>query len=402
MPKRIPVDELRPGMHVEDIGLHWIDAPYLYSRPGPVCSIREIETIKRQGYKYVYIDPEKGTADAGLNSGIEGLDPMGRAAPDHAPDPPEVTLEEELPVAAKIYVDTLQYVHRLLAGFVDNGPELFEEARSHVDALLQSVARNQNALLTLSKLREHDQYTYTHCVNVAALSIIVGRSQGLTREEQVLLGTAGLFHDIGKEHIPRHILGKPGRLTDAEYRIVRRHPEEGYAIMRGLPGISGRVLRAILEHHEKHNGTGYPARLSGDQIDPLSAIVTVADIYDALTSDRIYRKSVVMQRALQILFSMRGEELRAELVEQFVKCMGVYPPGSFVRLSNGAYGVVTEVDSERLLQPKVRVILDRGMLPVKPRLIDLARLRREEVDALRIESCLDPREFGVDLAQALS
>jgi putative nucleotidyltransferase with HDIG domain len=402
MLKRIPVDELRTGMHVEDIGMHWIDAPYLYSRTGPIGSSREIESIKRQGYKYAYIDPEKGIPVEGTRSGIEGLGQMCKAAPDPAPVCPEVPFEEELTVAAKVYADALLYVRRLLAGFVEKGPALYEEARPHVDALLESVIRNQNALLTLSKLREHDQYTYTHCVNVAALSMIVGRHQGLPREEQILLGTAGLFHDIGKEHIPRHILGKPGSLTDAEYRIVRRHPEEGYAIMRGVPGISGRILRVILEHHEKHNGTGYPARLSGDQIDQFSGIVSMADIYDALTSDRIYRKSVVMQRALQILFAMRGEELRADLVEQFVKCMGVYPPGSFVRLSNGVYGVVTEVDTERLLLPKVRVILDGGMLPVKPRLIDLARLRRTGVDALRIDTCLDPRAFGVDMAQALS
>ena len=400
MIRKVVLDALKPGMYVEDIGIHWIDAPYLYSRPGMLSSHREIDALRCQGFRYAYVDLVKsapGSGDDAAQPSEEGLDAGLRSLADaRGEDLPLVPLEAELATAANVYGETLQFVRNFYERIRQENLPSLEESQQYVSAIIDSTIRNRNALLNLYKLRAHDEYTYTHSVNVAILTVILGRSMGWGREEQMQLGTAALFHDIGKERIPQYILRKPGRLTDAEYRIVRRHPEEGYAMLQEQPGFTAKVLLPVLEHHEKHNGTGYPGGLAGDQIDPLSALVTIADIYDALSSDRIYKKRVVPQRALQILYAMRDDEIRSGLVEQFIKCLGVYPVGSLVRLNNGDYGVVTEVDSDRLLLPKIRIFLDEQRKAVQPRLVDLA-LCAERGEGISINACLDPREEKISV-----
>jgi putative nucleotidyltransferase with HDIG domain len=404
MIRKVLLDDLTPGMYVEDVGIHWIDAPFLYSCPGIIRSDGEVDALRRQGFKYAYVDMAKSAIEVQERAGhppdsLRGQDVSASPAVGTGPDKPLVPLKEELHAAARTYTETLQFVRRFFDEIRQERIPTIEGSQQYVNAVIDSVIRNQNALLNLFKLRTHDEYTYTHSVNVAILAIVLARFQGCAREEQLQLGMAGLFHDIGKERIPRHILRKPGRLTDAEYRIVRRHPEEGYAIMQGQAEVGERVLRPILEHHEKHNGTGYPGGLTGQRIDTFSSIVTIADIYDALTSDRIYKKPLILQRALQLIYAMRGEEIRSDLVEQFIKCLGVYPVGSFVRLSSGAYAVVIEVDTERMLLPKVRILLDASRHPIKPRLVDLAQAGNQGKDGLQIHACVDPCELDASLGR---
>jgi HD-GYP domain-containing protein (c-di-GMP phosphodiesterase class II) len=398
MIKKIAVDDLEIGMFVEDIGLSWIEAPFLYSRRGLIRGSTEIQAIRKEGYKEVFIDTALGTFRDTSGSEESFVEIIQKTSPPPKSRPkPLVPLRQEMPAAKRIYSDTVDFARKFITEIRKDRMPSLSESEEFIGTILGSVIRNECALLNLFKLRSYDEYTYTHSVNVAILVLIFGRYMGLPPTELRRLGIAGLFHDIGKERMPKHILKKPSRLTNEEFGIVKRHPGDSCAILRDQKGFSEDILRPILEHHEKFNGTGYPHGLAGEAIGQASAITSLADIYDALTSDRVYRKSLVQQRALQIIYAMRDEEIRTDYVEHFIKCLGVYPAGSFVRLSNGMFGVITEVNPDSLLLPKVNIILDAQRHPVPPQLLDLTLAREMGQTEVSIEACLDSRQHGVDL-----
>jgi putative nucleotidyltransferase with HDIG domain len=398
MIKKIAVAELKVGMFVEDIGLSWIEAPFLYSRRGLVRSATEIQTILHEGYKDVFIDTLLGSWRDPSMVEEDFAQTIQRTAHQKSRPKPLVPIQQELPAARRIYSETVGFAKQFISEIRRDRMPSLAESEQFVETVLGSVIRNESALLSLFKLRSFDEYTYTHCVNVAILSLIFGRYMGLSTAELRRLGIAAIFHDIGKERVPKNVLKKPGRLTREEFEIIKRHPLDGCAILQGQGGFSEEILRPIREHHEKFNGSGYPQRLSGDEIAAASTMISLADIYDALTSDRVYKKSFVLQRSLQIIYAMRGEGIRTEFVEHFIKCLGVYPVGSFVRLSNGMYGVIKEINPDRLLWPKVTIIMDTQRRRIVPHLLDLTMAHEMGQTEISIDTCLDPREYGVDLA----
>jgi putative nucleotidyltransferase with HDIG domain len=398
MIKKISIDELKIGMFVEDIGLSWIEAPFLYSRRGLIRAADEIQAVSKEGYREVFIDTTLGTYRDASKTEENFIDVIKKGSPSPISRPkPLVPLQQEMPAARRIYSDTVGFARKFISEIRKDRVPSIDESEEFIGTVLGSVIRNECALLNLFKLRTFDEYTYTHSVNVAILALIFGRYMGLSTTDLRRLGIAGLFHDIGKERVPKNILKKPGRLTQEEFVIVKRHPGDGCAILQEQRDFSEEILRPILEHHEKFNGTGYPNAITGEAIAQASSIISLADIYDALTSDRAYKKSLVLQRALQIIYAMRGEEIRDDFVEHFIKCLGVYPSGSFVRLSNGMHGVITEVNPDRLLLPKVKIFLDERLRPITPQLLDLT-LAHQLGQELSIEACIDPRLHGIDLS----
>jgi putative nucleotidyltransferase with HDIG domain len=399
MIKKIAAAELKVGMFVEDIGLSWIEAPFLYSRRGLIRFSTEIEAILREGYKDVFIDTLLGTYRDPSMVEEDFAQTIQRTAPQKARPKPLVPVQQELPAARRIYSETVGFAKQFISEIRKDRMPSLAESEQFVETVLGSVIRNECALLSLFKLRAFDEYTYTHCVNVAILSLIFGRYMGLSTAELRRLGIAALFHDIGKERVPKNVLKKPGRLTREEFELIKRHPLDGCVILQGQGGFSEEILRPIREHHEKFNGSGYPERLSGDEIAAASTMVSLADIYDALTSDRVYKKSFVLQRSLQIIYAMRGEGIRTEFVEHFIKCIGVYPVGSFVQLTNGMYGVIKEINPDRLLWPKVAIIMDSHRRRIAPHLLDLTLAHEMGQTEISINACLDPRTFGIDLKE---
>ncbi|MFP4517060.1 MAG: HD-GYP domain-containing protein [Desulfovibrionales bacterium] len=397
MIKQIRTDDLKIGMYIEDVGISWLQAPYLYYRPGPVSSQKTINKIKRDGYIDVFINTEKGID---VSPGEELLIVEDTGLRPHRRKEYAVPVEEELPVARKTYDETIGYSRRFIQNLRKGKAPNFQESEEFIAPIVESVTRNETALLHLSKLRRHDEYTYTHSVNVAVLAVIFGNFLGLSKEQLRVLGVAGLLHDVGKERVPQRILNKPGRLTLKEFKIIQKHSLEGYAIIKDQKGIHPQILRCIVEHHERYDGLGYPEGLRGDDIDEFSTIVSAVDIYDALTSDRSYKEAIVMHNAMKILFAMRDKELPGEQVERFIKCVGVFPVGSFVRLTNGMYARVRQTNTDRLLYPVVKIVLDAGKRPVQPEIIDLAT---HPTDAqgrpLRIANCCDPKALAPFLAK---
>lgn len=401
MIKKIPIALLEAGMYVEDTGLTWHEQPYLFTHAGLIRDPRQVENILKEGYRDAFINTDKGLDvvapvspdfDALVRSEAEAGEDAGEAG-----DP--VSLEAEMPAAKRIFTDSVRYARSFMGDARLGRPIDFVSSGTMIDSMIESVSRNAAALLSLSKLRVNDEYTFSHCINVSLLSVLFGRYLGLDREGLRLLGFAGLFHDLGKARMPEGVLNKPGKLTEEEFAIMKRHPAEGFLMMRKDKRIAPEVLRGALEHHEKFDGTGYPRALAGDQISAFARIIGVVDVYDALTSVRVYKPGMPPNKALQIVYELKDSSFYPGHVEKFIKCLGIYPLGSFVALSNGEHAVVVAVHHKNTLHPTVKVVCDAAFSKIPPRTLDLAALAAEYgAAAPKIVACLDPRPLGVDLS----
>jgi HD-GYP domain-containing protein (c-di-GMP phosphodiesterase class II) len=200
----------------------------------------------------------------------------------------------------------------------------------------------------------------------------------------------GFFHDLGKARMPAKILTASRRLTPEEFSTMQRHPGVGYEYLTKVSGISETVRLAALEHHERIDGTGYPGAKRGEQISLYGKIVSIVDVYDALSSRRSYKDAMLPHRVLGLLYGMRGRDLDEELTEQFIRCMGIYPAGSIVKLSTGEVAVVTQISHASPLHPKVLIVRDTHTAPVKPHELDLAAAQD-----ISIAACLEQGAFGI-------
>jgi HD-GYP domain-containing protein (c-di-GMP phosphodiesterase class II) len=401
MIKKIPIVKLKPGMFVEDTGLTWHEHPYLFTHAGLIRDREQIERLAAEGYQDAFINTEKGLdSGADRSSGYAAMVSRERQAdPGGLEQGCAEALESEMPVAKQIFNESIQYAKSFMGDARLGRPVDFVQSGTMVDSMIESVSRNAAAMLSLAKLRVSDEYTFTHCINVSLLAVLFGRHLGLGRDELRLLGFSGLFHDLGKARIPEEVLNKPGKLTEDEFAVMKRHPAEGFAMMREDSRIGAEVLRGALEHHEKHDGTGYPRGLAGDKIGVFARIIGIVDVYDALTSARVYKPGMPPNKALQIVYELKDSSFHPGHVEKFIKCLGIYPLGSFVRLSNGEHGVVVDVHQHNTLYPTVKVVCDAKLGKITPRTLDLAALaRRHGADAPKIEASLDPRPLGIDLS----
>lgn len=240
-----------------------------------------------------------------------------------------------------------------------------------VGEIAASVQRNASAIISVARLKTHDDYTYMHSVAVCALMIALARQLDLDEEQTRLAGFGGLMHDLGKAMMPLDILNKPGKLTDAEFAVMKQHPEAGAKILRDS-GAALEVQDIALHHHEKVNGLGYPHGLAGDAISLLARMGAVCDVYDAVTSLRAYKSPWDPARSMREMARWDGH-FDKRVFNAFVKSVGIYPVGSLVRLASQRLAVVVEPGTESLLTPKVRVFFSlRSKEPIPMQTLDLA------------------------------
>lgn len=388
--KIIPVNELQVGMYVASTGLSWEEQPYLYSLSGHIESPDEIDAIREDGFKEVVIDTSKGLDVRGQNgaTGETVAHVVGASPETPAPWPKPIT--EELGRARRIQVETQRFISDVSRNVRLGRPIDVAPAGQMISSMVDSVARNGDALLSLCKLRQADEYTYSHSLNVAVLAVYFGTQLQLSARRLHALGTAALFHDMGKMAIPERIIKKPGKLTDEEFGNIRRHPSLGRDIL-ARSGVGEDILDAVAQHHERASGKGYPKGLKADQICMAAKIIGLVDVYDALTSIRPYKDAMSPDRALSLMYTMRGDDFEPQLLERFIKGVGIFPLGGVVQLSDGRTGVVVATQPEQPLRPEVMVVRDAEGLPMSPQHLDLAR----EI-GLDIRQCLDPVKAGVD------
>lgn len=399
MLKKISVHDVLVGMYVTNTSLSRSEDPHLYSIEGLITSKAEIRAIIADGYQEVVIDTDRSMVRASAplphsQDNLHSLLTSEASAACGMPGQGQVPLSEELPKAEKALGEMLLFVREFTRD-VRLGKQIDVSASgSIVEGVVDSVGRNSQAMLGLCKLKSFDEYTYTHSINVSVLAVVYGKCLDLSREVLRELGVSGMLHDIGKTAVPEQILNKPGKLTHDEFEIMKTHSAKGRAMLFRVGSLSRDILDGVLHHHERYNGKGYPNNLTGNQLGLFPTIIGMVDVYDALTSRRCYKPGMIPNKALSLMFGLRGEDFEAGHLDRFIKCLGIYPLGSFVRLDNGLSGFVVETVDGSPLRPKVKLFFDQAMRRIAPEELALSAQATPAI----IE-CLDPAKFNIDPAE---
>lgn len=379
MLKKIQVDQLVLGMHIKEFCGSWMEHPFW--RSGFVLTdVKELETIRASSIKEVWIDSTKGVdvaigepvvtaaqADAQVEQDLQQL-----TVHDRRPEP--VSVSAEIAHAARICTQGRAAVVSMFQEARMGKTVDTETAQQFVEDITQSISRNPNALISLARLKTADDYTFMHSVAVCAMMIALSRQLGQTVAQTRSAGVAGLLHDLGKAVMPMEVLNKPGKLTDAEFSIIKSHPVEGHKLLVAGGVTDAIALEVCLHHHEKIDGSGYPGRLKGDEIGMFAKMGAVCDVYDAITSNRPYKAGWDPAESLRKMAEWAGGHFDQAVFQAFVKSLGIYPIGSLVRLTSGRIGVVTDQGKKSLTLPNVKVFFStKSNMRIVPEVIDLGR-----------------------------
>lgn len=293
---------------------------------------------------------------------------------------PHVYVEEEIEVPLseiceeKVYTEAFNTIKTVLTSVRQGNDVDVPAIKDTVNEIVHKVINNESVFMQLTGIRDIDNYTFLHSVDVCIYSIITGKHLGLSLQELTELGMGAVLHDIGKCKVPLDILMKPGKLTEDEFHIMKLHTVYGHEIIKNTRGLSKRISNIACQHHEKWDGTGYPLGLANYQIDKFSRIVTAADIYDALTADRVYRKRDLPHEAAEYIVGSSSTLLDPDVATVFIRNIAVYPEGSIVILNSGEIGSVIETTNNRSIRPKVLVIAKKEGPPVlEPYVLDLMK-----------------------------
>ena len=295
----------------------------------------------------------------------------------------------------RLYEDAVGIAERLWDSAGVEGLPDADAARNIVDSLAQAVAQNRTALLALTALKNYDNYTFTHMVNVSILTM--GQARGLGIEGTPLrhLGLAALMHDIGKVKVPPEILNKTEKLTDAEFEILKRHTVDGAEILKRTPEVPPLAPVVAFEHHLRADGTGYPHGASRPRLNVATMLCGISDVYDAMRSQRIYQEAFPTDRILAVLQRNDGKQFDQNLVRRFVQLVGIYPAGNLVRLDTSEIGVVVKAHALDPYRPRVKVLLAADRTPL-PRPYEINLWETHEGLADSVQAPLDPAEYGID------
>ena len=415
MRKKIDVQLLQLGMYVAELDRPWLGTPFLF-QGFEIRAQEELDELRRF-CKWVYIDiPEAFT----------GAPPPRRPATpvirQQTPAPTEAeqrvardflkiinqprtepvyddrsTLEQEI-------VDVREHHNQVRTLIV----EVLDDVRAgkHINAigakrvvaeLAESVIRNPDALTCFTQLKKKDEYTALHSLRVCILALAFGRHLGLDRDALNVLGLGALLHDVGKMKVPNEILNKPGALDDHEFALIKSHVPRGAEILEQTKHIPAAAIQVARYHHERYGGSGYVAKLKGEDIGFFGMIGGIVDCYDAITSDRVYHAGMAAHAALKSMYQWRGRDFHPGLVEQFIQCMGIYPIGSVVELNTGEIGVVVTMNRVRRLKPRVTLVLNANCAPYAvPVTVDLMDHKTSDGRPCEIERVLEPGVYGIN------
>ncbi|KUO67752.1 MAG: hypothetical protein APF77_10145 [Clostridia bacterium BRH_c25] len=246
--------------------------------------------------------------------------------------------------------------------------------RNSVCKMIDELMDVKDTMVNMQDLKSNDQYTFSHSVNVCVLSLITGISMKYDEEKLREIGIGAMLHDVGKIRIPNEILNKPGTLTAEEFDIVKKHTSYGYELLKKSKVLSTYASYIALTHHERYDGEGYPLGLRGEEIHEFSRIVSIADVYDAMTSDRVYKKRVNINEAVEYLVGMGDHHFDYNIVRNFIEHITIYPPGTCVLLNDGEKAIVVDVNKRYPNRPIVRILADKeGQIPKEPFEIDLTK-----------------------------
>lgn len=378
MLKQIPVSSVVLGMYIHELCGSWMDHPF-WKTGFLLDNPTDLQRLRQSSVTEVWIDVSKGLD---TQEGVTQEQANQRAQSILAAankQTEQSDLVSELQRAANICERSRDAVVSMFSDVRMGKAVDIQQVETALNEMTESVMRHPGALISLARLKQVDEYTYMHSVAVSALMMALARQMQFDEEQMREAGLAGLLHDLGKMAIPESILNKPTSLTDTEFERIRMHPLYGARYLkRGISSVSPEVQDACLHHHEKIDGSGYPHKLTHEEIGLLSRMTTVCDVYDAVTSDRPYKKGWGPAEAIQRMAQWHGH-FDPQVFQAFVRTVGIYPIGSLVRLASGRLGVVIEQDQNSLLKPKVKVFFSsKSKVPVEQEIIDLAGARCNE------------------------
>ena len=383
MLKRIAVKDVRMGMFITELCGSWREHPFFKTK-FLLEDNHDLESLLKSGIKEVWINTDKGL-DADeivpgktLSDIEDETEKMLRDAA-RAKRIEKTSMDEEVKIARRVCNTAKAAVLNMFNDARMGKAIEVEQAQELVEEISESVMRQPHALISLARLKNADEYTYMHSVAVCALMIALARQLGLDDDMVRECGLAGLLHDLGKMGIPNKILNKPGKLTDEEFTTIKSHPQIGARVLMDNPLVSPMVLDVVLHHHEKVDGSGYPHKLAGDTISLFAKMGAVCDVYDAITSNRPYKKGWSPAESIRKMAEWSKGHFDETVFQAFVKTVGIYPTGSLVRLESGRLGVVTEQSETSLLTPKVKVFFSAKMrTPILQETLDLSKLIGKE------------------------
>lgn len=351
---KISINQLKIGMYVNDLNYAWKEHPFAWQ----CFTVEDAATLNKilgSGIAEIYIDTSRGTD-------VDAVEVINEPSCEPSAILPGIISKlspaEEFRRAKELYSNA----NKLMQGMMKDvrlGKQIeLEQCEPMIDNIIDSMFSMPSALLPLAQMKNVDEYTFQHSVSVAALSVAFGRVLDMPRDEIKELALGGLLHDVGKAKVPMCILNKAGKLDDAEFVVMKNHVSNTSELLKDVKGISAITFNAASQHHERYDGTGYPHGLKSDQISLHGQMLAIADVYDAITSIRIYHKGMPPTEALKKMFEWSGAHFNAKLVQAFIKGIGIYPAGSLVRMESERLGIVREVVPDKLLQPVVQLIYD--------------------------------------------
>lgn len=396
MKKKVSVKQLKQGMYIADLDASWFEHNFLANQ-FEINDDKTLQKLSKSGLRHVYIDTRKGIDIDDAPTQTEVQDSLAVQTNEIAEEfghlDKQVPVAAELNRAREIYTEAHGLMQNLM-GDVRLGKQVsVEQIEPISEKMIESAFRNKDALISLSRIKNKDQYTFMHSVSVAGLMITFSRALGFDMDtiRQVAIGC--LLHDIGKMKTPNEILNKPGKLSDEEFTIMKSHVVYSRELLEGKPGITQASLDVAAQHHERVDGTGYPLGLKGDEISTVGQMSTIVDVYDALTSIRVYKSAWEPSVALKKLLEWSSSHFDSMQVKQFIRCLGIYPVGTLVELDSGLVGIVIEQGEIDLLKPRLRIIYSAR----KKRLIPVRELDLTKTDDF-IRQAVSPQVYQIDMA----
>jgi HD-GYP domain-containing protein (c-di-GMP phosphodiesterase class II) len=397
-----PVNQLALGMYVVELDRPWLETNFAI-QGFELTSESQIQSVKNV-CEYVYIDMSRKRRRKEIERGNTSVTGAKHKLESHkvlelgAPPRKLASVEKEMGRAEQTYENTQVLVKEFLNKASKGDGVDGWLAKQAVAECVNSVLQSPDALLWLSQLKHKDHYTAQHSLNTCILSIVLGRHLNLPEKNLNNLGLCGMMHDIGNSQIPLAILNKPGKLTPDEVQIMQSHTTLGYELLKSSNDMHLSAISVALTHHEQLDGKGYPRGIDRASISDFSKIVSIADVYDAITSNRVYQNSKTHLEAITTLTKVSGTQLDTLLVVKFIESLGVYPPGCFVEMTNGSVAIVIEVNETAKLRPKVIMVLDEEKHPVVEQMLDLSEMPLDRYDMpYTIRSIVKPDEWNIDI-----